>query len=114
MTTYSNTMKHIREKHGDSLEDLSEKVKVSVEELAEIENGESTPSLKLIRDFAVVYNESLSHFIGEDPDETDEENSKYEKWLPFINQMEQKGVSPEYLIELLQQAGQAGDTQDKE
>ncbi|KGP73311.1 helix-turn-helix domain-containing protein [Pontibacillus yanchengensis] len=101
MNNVGTTIKTLREEHNDTIEELASKLELNHKDLSDIENGDQTASLQILRQVALTYDASLSTFIGEDPKETDEVYDKFEKWLPFINTMEEKGITPEALIELL-------------
>lgn len=100
MNNIGDIIRKIREENGDTVAELKDKLEVNEADLIDIEKGQEKPSLKLLRKVALVYNVSLSRLIGEDPEETDEINNKYEKWLPFINKMEEKGIAPDDLLEM--------------
>ncbi|MYL35626.1 helix-turn-helix domain-containing protein [Pontibacillus yanchengensis] len=101
MNNVGTTIKALREEHNDTIEELAAKLELNHKDLSGIESGAQTASLQTLRQVALTYDASLSTFIGENPEETDEVYDKFEKWLPFINKMEQKGITPEALIELL-------------
>lgn len=55
----SRNLKHLRQKHGFSQEELSEKIGVARQTIAKWESGESLPDISKCAELAMIYNVSL-------------------------------------------------------
>lgn len=105
---YGRIIRDIREKHGDTREQLAIKLKISESALGKYERGERKVQMDIIESVAKIYDISLSAFFGEEGLLPQTLKEKGVEWVRFIDEMEQKKLTPEQIkatLEFLDKLG---------
>lgn len=101
MNRYGSKIRELREKNGDTLEELAAKMNLTFSALGKYERGERKITAEFLEEIAKIYDVPLSYFFGEEK-EVDEELKKIDfKWIAFSKQMEERNITPEELEALL-------------
>lgn len=97
MKKYGDRIREIREKHGDTRLDLANKIGMSESGLGKIERGERNFKPGLLEEIAKLYDTPLSFFYGNEGELPNELKEKGAKWIAFINEMEERKLTPEQI-----------------
>ncbi|MCM3665552.1 helix-turn-helix domain-containing protein [Mesobacillus subterraneus] len=101
-------IRYLRTKNGHTLEELGNKLNFNFSNLSKIERGTRKPTLELLEDIAKIYDVPVSFFFGETKELPNELKKHGEGWINFIEEMEQKELTPEQIkatLELLEKLG---------
>jgi transcriptional regulator with XRE-family HTH domain len=101
MNRYGSKIRQIREKNGDTLEDLAKKMNTHFSTLAKWERGERKITPELLEEVAKIYDVPISYFFGEEKEVSEELKKKGIKWASFVDRMEDKEITPEELEALV-------------
>lgn len=105
---YGNRIREIREKHGDTRQELANKVGLSESGLGKIERGERNFKPALLEEIAKIYDTPLSFFYGTEGDLPQELKEKGAEWIAFIDEMEERKLTPKQIkatLEFLDKMG---------
>jgi transcriptional regulator with XRE-family HTH domain len=108
MRKYGDRIREIREKHGDTRLDLANKIGMSESGLGKIERGERNFKPGLLEQIAKVYDTPLSYFYGKEGELPEELKEKGAEWIAFIDEMEERKLTPEQIkatLEFLDKMG---------
>lgn len=97
MKKYGERIREIREKHGDTRVDLANKLGMSESGLGKIERGERNFKPGLLEEIANIYDTPLSFFYGTEGELPKELKEKGAKWIAFIDEMEERKLTPEQI-----------------
>jgi transcriptional regulator with XRE-family HTH domain len=102
MKDISKKIRDIRKKHGHTLEELGEKLNFNPSNLSKIERGVRKPNLELIEQLMEIYEVPLTYFFGEQSELSDELKNIGVDWVSFIDEMEDKNITPEEIKAILE------------
>lgn len=105
---YGRIIREIREKHGDTREELANKLNISESALGKYERGERKTQLDIIENVAKIYDVPLSSFFGEEGAVPPELKDKGAEWVRFIDEMEERQLTPDQIkatLEFLDKMG---------
>lgn len=105
---YGMRIREIREKHGDTREELAKKLGLSESGLGKIERGERNFKPGLLEEVAQIYEIPLAVLYGEEGEVPQELQDIGVEWIRFIDEMKQKKLTPEQIkatIEFLDKMG---------
>lgn len=108
MRKYGERIRSIREKYGDTRLELARKIGMSEGGLGKIERGERNFKPGLLEQIAKIYDTPLSYFYGVEGDLPQELKDRGAEWIAFIDEMEQRKLTPEQIkatIEFLDKMG---------
>lgn len=108
MKKYGERIREIREKHGDTRLELANKLRLSESGLGKIERGERNFKPGLLEEIAKIYDTPLSSLYGKEGELPQELKEKGGKWIAFINEMEERNLTPEQIkatLEFLDKMG---------
>jgi transcriptional regulator with XRE-family HTH domain len=108
MRKYGDRIRNIREKHGHTRLELAKKIGMSEGGLGKIERGERNFKPGLLEEIAKIYDTPLSYFYGKEGDLPEELKQKGAKWIAFIDEMEERNLSPDQIkatLEFLDKMG---------
>jgi transcriptional regulator with XRE-family HTH domain len=94
MLKLNEKIRKVRKDHGDTLEELADKINYNFSNLSKVERGVYKPTIEMIEQICDVYDVPISYFFAY-------ENYVNDEWLLFIKEMEQKQISPDDLLNLL-------------
>jgi transcriptional regulator with XRE-family HTH domain len=106
MKKYGLQIRKLREKHGDTRDELAKKLGLSESGLGKYERGERSIKPEHLEQIAKVYEVPLSYFFGEEGEVPAELKAVGVKWISFIKEMEDKQLTPEQIkatLELIKQ-----------
>ncbi len=92
----------LRKEHNDTQSELGKKVGYSYGGIAKIEKGKRKPGVDLLKAIAEVYDVPLSYFFGKEQEIPKELEEKGVEWLSFINEMEERNLSPDELKQVIE------------
>lgn len=102
MKNIGKTIRELRLKNGDSLEDLGKKVNFNFSNLSKIERGERKPSIELLEQISTIYDVKLSYFFGEEGEVPEEWKEIGVEWVAFAKDMKEKNITPEEMNNVLE------------
>jgi transcriptional regulator with XRE-family HTH domain len=105
---YGMIIRDLREKMGDTRDELAKKLNISESALGKYERGERKVQLELIENIASIYDVPLTNFFGEEGVLPKELKDKGVKWIRFIHEMEERQLTPEQIkatLEFLDKMG---------
>jgi transcriptional regulator with XRE-family HTH domain len=108
MNKYGKRIREIREKHGHTRQELANKIELSESGLGKIERGERNFKPGLLEQIADIYETPLSFFYGMEGDLPLELKNKGVEWIRFIEEMEERNLTPEQIkatLEFLDKMG---------
>jgi transcriptional regulator with XRE-family HTH domain len=108
MKDIGNKIRDLRNKNGDSLEELGKKLNFNYSNLSKIERGVRSPSLELLEQISKLYEVRISYFFGEEGTLPKELEERGAKWIAFGDKMEQRELTPEQIeatLEFLDKMG---------
>lgn len=95
MDHIGDRIKKIRTQNKLTLQELGDKINYNYSNLSKIERGERKPTTELLEDLAEFFNVKLSYFFGEEQKLPEELVKKGAEWLTFIEDMENRELTPE-------------------
>lgn len=98
MDKYGKYIREIREKNGDTREETAKKLNISESALGKYERGERKIRPDLLEKLAGLYDVPLSSLFGEEGELPKELKDKGAKWISFINEAEEKQLTPEQIM----------------
>lgn len=96
MDNIGKKIQKLRKKHGDTLEELGEKLHFNYSNLSKIERGLRHPTLELINGVSQLYGVPLVHFF-EDGKINVEFQEMGADWVAFVEEMKEKQITPDEL-----------------
>jgi len=94
-------LRGIRENKGYKLREVGEIIGIDYSYINKIEKGK-IPSLTKLKKLCALYNVPVAYLFEEETDdERNERDGLSERWRYFIKEMEQKDISPEEIILIL-------------
>jgi transcriptional regulator with XRE-family HTH domain len=108
MKKYGLAIRKLRERNGDTREDLANKLGMSESGLGKYERGERTIKPEFLEQVSQVYDVPLSYFFGEEGELPEELKEVGAKWITFIKEMEERQLTPEQIkatLEFLDKMG---------
>jgi transcriptional regulator with XRE-family HTH domain len=103
-----NKIRDLRNKNGDTLPELGKRLNFNYSNLSKIERGERSASVELLEQIAKVYDVKISYFFGEEGELPNELKEKGAKWISFVDEMEERQLTPEQIkatLEFLEKMG---------
>lgn len=97
MKKYGLAIRVLREKKGDTREELAKKLGISESALGKYERGERSIKPDLFEEIAQLYDVSLSYFFGEEVEVPAELKKAGVKWITFIKEMEERQLTPQQI-----------------
>lgn len=101
MNRYGSKIRDLREKNGDTLEDLAKKMNTHFSTLAKWERGERKITPELLQEVAEIYDVPISYFFGDEGKMPEELKKIGAKWATFVKDMEEQEITPEEVIALI-------------
>jgi transcriptional regulator with XRE-family HTH domain len=101
LNKYGKRVREVREKQGDTLEDLAKKLNMSWSSLGKYERGERKISPELLEQVAEVYDVPFSYFFGEEHAPPKELLEIDADWVAFAKDMKEKEITPEEIKAIL-------------
>jgi transcriptional regulator with XRE-family HTH domain len=98
---YGSKIREIREKNGDTLEDLAKKLNTNFSTLGKYERGERKITPELLEEISEIYQIPISYFFGEEIELPEELKTLGLKWATFNRKMDEQEITPEELEALL-------------
>jgi transcriptional regulator with XRE-family HTH domain len=108
MKKYGMAIRKLREKHGDTRDDLAKKLGLSESGLGKYERGERSIKPEHLEQIAKLYDVSISYFFGEEGVLPQELKSVGAEWITFAKEMKEKELTPEQIkatLEFLDKMG---------
>lgn len=108
MKKYGIAIRKLREKHGDTRDDLAGKLGLSESALGKYERGERSIKPEHLEKIAKIYDVSISYFFGEEGVLPKEFKSMGVEWITFAKEMKEKQLTPEQIkatLEFLDKMG---------
>jgi transcriptional regulator with XRE-family HTH domain len=108
MDKYGKAIRDLRERRGDTREELAKKLEMSESGLGKYERGERNIKPEFLEQVAKVYDVPLSYFYGEEGELPEELKKVGAKWITFIKEMEERELTPEQIkatLEFLEKMG---------
>lgn len=97
MNRFGQKIRDIREKNGDTLEELAKKLNMTWSSLGKYERGERKITPELLEEIANIYDAPMSYFFGEEKEVPEELKEVGVKWIAFAKEMEEKNLTPEQI-----------------
>ncbi len=97
MEKHGKLIRELRDKHGDTREELAQKLGMSESGLGKIERGERAVKIELLEEIAKLYNESLSYFYGKEEQIPSEIKEIGAEWITFAKEMKERELTPEQI-----------------
>lgn len=102
MNKYGKKVREIREKNGDTLEDLAKKLNMTWSALGKYERGERKISPEVLEEISKVYDISLSYFFGNEKQKIPPELAEVGvEWIAFAKEMAENDLTPQQIKSLL-------------
>lgn len=101
MKKYGIKIRELREKHGDTLEELGKKLNMSFSTLGKYERGERKIATELLEQIAAVYDMPLSYFFGEEIEIPEELREYGVEWVTVIKEAVDKNITPDEIRAIL-------------
>lgn len=108
MDRYGRIIRGIREKNGDTRDELANKLKISESALGKYERGERSIKPELLKQVADIYGVKVSTFFGEEGVLPEELKSVGAEWITFAKEMNEKKLTPDQIraaVEFLDKMG---------
>lgn len=91
----------LRESKGLTLRDVATALDMDYGHLGRLERGTVAPSMKKLQALADYFEVDTSHFFGEKGEVPEELKKVGVEWITFIDKMEERKLSPEEIIAVL-------------
>lgn len=101
MKDVGKKIRDLRNKRGDSLEELGNKLNFNFSNLSKIERGVRKPTIELIEQIMDIYDVPLSYFFGEEKELPEELAKVGVEWIAFVEEMEDNQITPEEIKAIL-------------
>jgi transcriptional regulator with XRE-family HTH domain len=108
MSRYGQIIRELREKNGDTREELANKLELSESGLGKYERDERRIKPELLKQIADLYNVKLSSLFGEEGVMPEELKNIGAEWITFIKEMKERNLTPEQIkatLEFLDKMG---------
>jgi transcriptional regulator with XRE-family HTH domain len=102
MENISKKIREVRQKNGNTLEELAKKLNFNTSNLSKIERGIRRPTIELIEQISKIYDVPLTYFFGEKGDVPKELKELGTDWVAFVEEMEEKEITPDEIKAILE------------
>lgn len=91
-------IKDLRIQHGMTLKEFGKAIDYNYSNLSKIERGIRKPSIELLETLSNYFNVEISYFF----EKNDKFLKEYEEWIKFSEDIQQKNITLEELMELVE------------